>query len=89
MLREDPEATRAIVGAHHQAMGEIALQLALTAAAEIPVLVGHDLDSAGQPWLHTHVIYGALARADPAGRRWDYPSGPSGRCSTGSPARRG
>ena len=64
MLREDPEATRAIVGAHHRAMGEVALQLALAADAEIPVLVGHDLDSMGQPWLHTHVIYGALARAD-------------------------
>jgi hypothetical protein len=70
MLREDREATRAIVSAHHRAMGEVALQLALAAAAEIPVLVGHDLDSVGQPWLHTHVIYGALARAataDPGG----------------------
>jgi hypothetical protein len=70
MVRKDPEATRAIVGAHHQAMGEVAHQLALAAATEIPVLVGHDLDSAGQPWLHTHVIYGALARAghrDPGG----------------------
>jgi hypothetical protein len=70
MLREDPEATRAIVSAHHQAMGEVALQLAMAATAEIPVLVGHDLDSVGQPWLHTHVIYGALARAgkaDPGG----------------------
>jgi hypothetical protein len=70
MLREDREATRAIVGAHHQAMGEVALQLALATTAEIPVLVGHDLDSVGQPWLHTHVIYGALARAgkaDPEG----------------------
>jgi hypothetical protein len=70
MVREDPEVTRAIVGAHHQAMGEVAHQLAVAAVAEIPVLVGHDLDSAGQPWLHTHVIYGALARvgrADPDG----------------------
>lgn len=70
MVREDPEVTRAIVGAHHRAMGEVAHQLALAAVAEIPVLVGHDLDSVGQPWLHTHVIYGALARAgtaDPGG----------------------
>jgi hypothetical protein len=58
------------VGAHHQAMGEVAHQLAIAAAAEIPVLIGHDLDSQGQPWLHTHVVYGALARAggaDPGG----------------------
>jgi hypothetical protein len=70
MLREDPEATRAIVAAHHRAMGEVAVQLARAATAEIPVLVGHDLDSVGQPWLHTHVLYGALARAgqaDPGG----------------------
>jgi hypothetical protein len=70
MVREDPEATRTIVGAHHQAMGEVAHQLAMAAVAEIPVLVGHDLDSQGQPWLHTHVLYGALARAgkaDPGG----------------------
>jgi hypothetical protein len=70
MVREDPEITRAIVGAHHRAMGEVAHQLAMAAVAEIPVLVGHDLDSVGQPWLHTHVIYGALARAgkaDPGG----------------------
>jgi hypothetical protein len=70
MVREDREVTRAIVGAHHQAMGEVAHQLAVAAVAEAPVLVGHELDSAGQPWLHTHVIYGALARAgraDPGG----------------------
>jgi len=70
MVREDPEVTRAIVGAHHRAMGEVAHQLAVAAVAEIPVLVGHELDSVGQPWLHTHVIYGALARAgtaDPGG----------------------
>jgi hypothetical protein len=63
MVREDPEATRAIVGAHHQAMVEVAHQLTLAAAVEMPVLVGHNLDSVGQPWLHAHVIYGALARA--------------------------
>jgi hypothetical protein len=70
MLREDHEATRVIVSSHHRAMGEVAHQLAMAAVAEIPVLVGHDLDSVGQPWLHTHVIYGALARAgraDPEG----------------------
>jgi hypothetical protein len=70
MVREDPEVTRAIVGAHHQAMVEVAHQLTLAAAVEMPVLVGHDLDSVGQPWLHAHVIYGALARAgrqDPGG----------------------
>ncbi len=47
VLREDPEATRAIVSAHHRAMGEVAHQLAMAACAEIPVLVGHDLDSVG------------------------------------------
>jgi hypothetical protein len=70
MVREDREVTRTIVGAHHQAMGEVAHQLAVAAVAEAPVLVGHELDSQGQPWLHTHVIYGALARAgkaDPGG----------------------
>jgi hypothetical protein len=70
MVREDREVARAIVGAHHQAVVEVAHQLAVAAVAEAPVLVGHELDSAGQPWLHTHVIYGALARAgraDPDG----------------------
>jgi hypothetical protein len=70
VVGEDPEVTRAIVGAHHQAMGEVAHQLTLAIAAEMPVLVGHDLDSVGQPWLHAHVIYGALGRAgrqDPGG----------------------
>lgn len=66
IVREDSEVTRAIVSAHHRAMGEVAHQLAVTAVAEIPVLIGHDLDSEGQPWLHTHVIYGALARAGKA-----------------------
>jgi hypothetical protein len=51
-----------IMRADRQAVQDVAVEFSVTTGSEVPVLVAHQFDSAGQPWLHTHVIVGALAR---------------------------
>ncbi len=56
-----------IMRADHRAMQDVAVEFSVTTGSEVPVLVPHQFDSAGQPWLHTHVIVGALARPERPG----------------------
>jgi hypothetical protein len=42
----------------------VAVEFAVAVGAHAPTLVDHGFDSAGQPWLHTHLLYGALAATD-------------------------
>jgi len=42
----------------------VAVEFATATGAEAPSLVGHGFDSARQPWLHAHLVYGALAAGD-------------------------
>jgi hypothetical protein len=39
----------------------VAVEFGCAIGAEAPSMVGHGYDSAGQPWSHAHLVYGALA----------------------------
>lgn len=56
-----------IMRADHRAVRDVAVEFSITIGSEVPVLVAHQFDSAGQPWLHTHVIVGGLARPERPG----------------------
>jgi hypothetical protein len=56
-----------IMRADHRAVQDVAVEFSVTIGSEVPVLVAHQFDSVGQPWLHTHVIVGALARPERPG----------------------
>jgi hypothetical protein len=56
-----------IMRADRQAAQDVAVEFSIAIGAEVPVMVAHQFDSAGQPWLHTHVIVGALARPERPG----------------------
>jgi hypothetical protein len=60
---EHPQLGRQIHQAHQEAARTVAVEFAAATGAEAPSLVGHGLDSARQPWLHAHLVYGALAAA--------------------------
>src|SRR6266542_3832355 len=60
-----------IMRADHQAAQEVAVELSVAIRSETPVMVSHLFDSAGQPWLHVHVVLGALARPERPG--WSGP----------------
>jgi hypothetical protein len=64
MDTERPELGRQIPQAHREAARAVAVEFAAASGAEAPSLVGHGFDSARQPWLHTHLVYGALATTD-------------------------
>jgi hypothetical protein len=64
MDTEQPELGRQVPQAHREAARAVAVELAAATGAEAPSLVGHAFDSARQPWLHTHLVYGTLAAAD-------------------------
>jgi hypothetical protein len=50
-----------IFQAHHHALTAVAVEFGCATGAEAPTVVGHGYDSAGQPWSHAHLVYGALA----------------------------
>ena len=50
-----------ILQAHHDALTAVAVEFGCAIGAEAPGMVGHGYDSAGQPWSHAHLVYGALA----------------------------
>jgi hypothetical protein len=50
-----------ILQAHHDALTAVAAEFGCAIGAEAPSMVGHGYDSAGQPWSHAHLVYGALA----------------------------
>jgi hypothetical protein len=60
-----------IMRANHQAAQEVAVEFSVAIGAETPVMVSHLFDSAGQPWLHVHVVCGALVRPQRPG--WSGP----------------
>jgi hypothetical protein len=61
---EEPELGRRVHQAHREAARAVAVEFAAATGAEAPSLVGHGFDSARQPWLHAHLVYGALAATD-------------------------
>jgi hypothetical protein len=61
---DQPELGRRLHQAHREAARVVAVEFAAATGAEAPSLVGHGFDSARQPWLHTHLVYGALAATD-------------------------
>ena len=56
-----------IMRADRQAAQDVAVEFSIALGAETPIIVAHQFDSAGQPWLHTHVVVGALARPERPG----------------------
>ncbi len=56
-----------IMRGDRDAAHDVAVEFSVTTGSEVPVLVAHQFDSAGQPWLHTHVIVGALTRPERPG----------------------
>jgi hypothetical protein len=61
---QNPQLGRQVPQAHREAARAVAAEFAAATGAEAPSLVGHGLDSARQPWLHTHLVYGALVATD-------------------------
>jgi hypothetical protein len=61
---DQPELGRRIPQAHREAARTVAVEFAAASGAAAPSLVGHGFDSARQPWLHAHLVYGALAAGD-------------------------
>jgi hypothetical protein len=64
LVEQRSQVAEAINGAHGQASAAVAVELAVALGAHAPTFVDHGYDSAGQPWLHTHLVYGALTATD-------------------------
>jgi hypothetical protein len=61
---EEGQLGRQVPQAHREATWAVAVEFAAATGAEAPSLVSHGFDSARQPWLHAHLVYGALAAGD-------------------------
>jgi hypothetical protein len=57
----EDELADPVLQAHHDALSAVAVEFGCAIGAEAPSMVGHGYDSAGQPWSHAHLVYGALA----------------------------
>jgi hypothetical protein len=55
------ELAEPIHQAHEEAVLGVSVEFTCAVGAEEPTMVGHGYDSAGQPWSHAHLVYGALA----------------------------
>jgi hypothetical protein len=55
------ELAEPIHQAHEEAVLGVSVEFTCAVGAESPTVVGHGYDSAGQPWSHAHLVYGALA----------------------------
>jgi hypothetical protein len=64
LVQQRPQVTEAIDRAQAEATGAVAVEFAAAMGAHAPTLVDHCYDSERQPWLHTHLLYGALAATD-------------------------
>jgi hypothetical protein len=64
LVEQRPEVTDAVNRAHAEATGAVAVEFAVAVGAHAPTVVDHCYDSERQPWLHTHLLYGALAATD-------------------------
>ncbi len=71
LVEQRPEVTEAINRAHGQATDAVAVEFGVVVGAHAPTLVDHCYDSARQPWLHTHLLYGALVATDDGFRPLD------------------
>jgi hypothetical protein len=60
----DWDLTDEIMRAHFTAVRDVAMEFCAAVGAETPVRVSHCFDSAGQSWLHHHVLCGVLACLD-------------------------
>jgi hypothetical protein len=63
----DRDLTGEIMRAHFSAVRDVAVEFSAAIGAETPVRVSHCFDSAGQSWLHHHVLCGALSYLDDPG----------------------
>jgi hypothetical protein len=50
--------------AHEEAVLGVSVEFTCAVGAESPTVIGHGFDSAGQPWSHAHLVYGAVAATD-------------------------
>ena len=57
----EDELAEPIHQAHEDAVLGVSVEFTYAVGAESPTVVGHGFDSAGQPWSHAHLVYGALA----------------------------
>jgi hypothetical protein len=57
----EDELAAPILQTHHDALTAVAVEFGCAVGAEAPAVVGHGFDSAGQPWSHAHLVFGALA----------------------------
>jgi hypothetical protein len=64
LVQQRPEVTEAVNRAHAQATDAVAVELAVAVGAHPPTFVDHCYDSARQPWLHSHLLYGVLVATD-------------------------
>ncbi len=64
LVQQRPEATDAINRAHAMATDTVAVELAVAVGVHPPTVIDHCYDSARQPWLHSHLLYGALWATD-------------------------
>jgi hypothetical protein len=64
LVEQRPEVTEAINRAHAKATQAVAVEFGVVVGAHAPTYVDHCYDSARQPWLHTHLLYGALVATD-------------------------
>jgi hypothetical protein len=64
VVQQRPEVTEAINRAHAEATGAVAVEFGVAVGAHAPTFIDHCYDSQRQPWLHTHLVYGALAATD-------------------------
>jgi hypothetical protein len=71
LVQQRPEVTEAINRAHGQATDAVAVELAVVVGAHAPTVVDHCYDSARQPWLHSHLLFGALWATDDGFRPLD------------------
>jgi hypothetical protein len=61
MRAGEEELAEPIHQAHQDAVAAVSVEFTCAVGAESPTVVGHGYDSAGQPWSHAHLVYGALA----------------------------
>ena len=64
MSAGEDELADPILQAHDDAITAVAVEFGCATGAEASSMVGHGYDSAGQPWSHAHLVYGALAATD-------------------------
>jgi hypothetical protein len=64
LVERRPEVTEAVNRAHGEATGAVAVEFGVAVGAHVPTFVDHCYDSTRQPWLHSHLLYGALVATD-------------------------